>query len=108
MSNNITTTQEILDALDNFLDVVSGMDMGPLDHFTCTEVESLARLVLAARGEEAAVRVIVYHFFDSSEEHDELAEHLGNWPTLRAEIRSTFSEGCEIQLILNELEEEGR
>lgn len=94
--------------LDRFLDVVAGMSEGPLDHFTCTEVEALADLMTAQRGEEDGIYVIVHHLYGEDEEHDELAAHLEKWPELRELLPRVFSEGCEILDVLRELEEEGR
>lgn len=88
--------------LDRFLDVVEGMDMGPLNHFSCTEVEALADLMTAQRGEEAGLQVIIHHFFETDEETGELMDHLEKWPELAGEIRRQFSDDYEIQLTLTE------
>lgn len=94
--------------LDRFLDCVEQMDMGPLDHLTCTEVEALAELMTAMRGPEKGQWVIIHHFWDSDEEIDELAAHLERWPDLRATLRRVFSEDSEVIVTLNGLEEEER
>lgn len=90
--------------LDRFLDVVEQMWEGPLDHFTCAEVEALADLMAAQRGDEAARAVICHHFYDSDEEDGELFEHLQKWPGLEGDIRRTFSPDCEIIFRLAEIE----
>jgi hypothetical protein len=92
--------------IDNWLDAVEQMDMGPLNHCTCTEVTALADLMHFYRGEEKAMWVILHHFWNSDEEEDELREHLEEWPGLRAAIREVFSEDSEVFLMLNELEGE--
>lgn len=89
-----------------FLDIVEQMDMGPLDHFTCTEVTALADMMAADRGEEKAMWVILHHFWDSDEEEDELRAHLEEWPGLREKIREVFSEDSEVVEMLNEIERE--
>ena len=94
--------------LDKFLDVVNAMTEGPLDHFTCREVEALADLMAAQRGEEAGTDVIVQHLWDEGEEHDELAAHLERWPLLRAALRAQLSDDCPVIDMLRELEEDGR
>lgn len=91
-------------AASRFLDIVEQMDMGPLDHFTCTEVEALADLMTADRGPEKGQWVIIHHFWDSEEEEDELRAHLERWPDLAADLREAFSEDSEIIQQLNELE----
>lgn len=88
--------------LDPFLDAVEQMDMGPLDHFTCGEVEALADLMHAARGEEAARQVIIHHFFDSDEEAGELADHINKWGEPLIEGLKQFSEDCDIHRTLVE------
>jgi len=87
-----------------FLDIVEQMDMGPLDHLTCTEVTALADLMAADRGEEKAMWVILHHFWDSDEEEDELLAHLEEWPGLREKIREVFSDDSNIIEMLNEIE----
>lgn len=112
MSNEVRAPEDMQPGsiynLERFLDVVEQMDMGPLDHLTCTEVEALASLMCAHRGPEKGQWVIIHHFWDSDEELDELAAHLERWPDLRATLRRAFSEDSEIIVLLNELEEEGR
>jgi hypothetical protein len=90
--------------LDRFLDMVEQMWEGPLDHFTCAEVEALADLMAAQRGDEAARAVICHHFYDSDEEEGELFEHLQKWPGLEDEIRRTFSSDSPIIWSLAEVE----
>lgn len=94
--------------LDRWLDTVEGMSMGPLDHFTCTEVSALADLMAYHRGEAAGTMVIVHHLWDGDEEHDELAAHLEEWPELRGMLTSTFSEDVRILQTLKEIDEEGK
>ena len=90
--------------LDRFLDFVEQMWEGPLDHFTCAEVEALADLMAAQRGDEAARAVICHHFYDDGEEEGELFEHMQKWPGLEGEIRRTFSPDSPIIYRLAEVE----
>lgn len=93
-------------AMEAFADAVRGMDMGPLDHFTCTEADSLANLMVAYTAEEEeGIRVMLYHLGDG-EEHDELAAHLETWPTLAAKMRAVYPDDAPILALLAEIEKE--
>lgn len=95
--------------VDNWLDVVEQMDMGPLGHLTCTEVTALADLMHFYRGEDKAMWVIIHHLVDSEdEEPDELREHLEEWPGLAAALHRVVSDDTDIIELLNEVEEEDR
>jgi hypothetical protein len=95
--------------VDNWLDAVEQMDMGPLNHLTCTEVTALADLMHFYRGETKATWVIIHHVTDGDdEEPDELREHLAEWPALAAALRRVVSEDTDIIELLNEVEEEDR
>lgn len=91
--------------VDNWLDVVEQMDMGPLNNLTCTEVTALADLMHFYRGEEKATWVIIHHVTDGDdEEEDELRIHLEEWPLLRKMLREQVSDDTSIIELLNELE----
>ena len=95
----------VIASLDVWLDVVERMDMGPLNHLTCTEVTTLAESMVAQRGEEKGLMVIVNHLVDSDEEEDELREHLADWPELAATLHALVAEDDPIIILLNDLEE---
>jgi hypothetical protein len=101
-------TLDVVAPLDRFLDMVEQMNMGPLNHLTCTEVNALAGLMAAGRGDEQGMWVIIHHIVDGDdEEADELRQHLEDWPELSATLRRVLSdEDDEILELLNEVEKE--
>lgn len=102
-----TTEPGVIHRLDLFLDAVEQMDMGPLNHLTCTEVTALAELMAYQRGDEQGHWVIIHHVTDGDdEEADELREHLAEWPLLRAMLREQVSDDTDIIELLNEVEQE--
>jgi hypothetical protein len=97
----------VIASAELFLDIVEQMDMGPLNHFTCTEVTALADLMAADRGEEKGMFVILHHLLDGDdEEQDELTAHLEEWPGLADLIRLHASDDDDILDLLNEIEKE--
>lgn len=97
-------TLMILDALENFLDSVEQMDLGPLGAFTCGEANALAILMREARGEETATWVILHHVVDGDEEEDELRDHLAIWPQLGDLLKEHVAEDTSVMRMLAEIE----
>jgi hypothetical protein len=95
-------------ALEDFANKVDGMDMGPLDHLTCTEANSLAHLMQAYRqNEDEAITVILRHIGED-EEQDELREHLDEYPELAAILRKERGNNPDMMHMLDEIEKEGQ